>query len=197
MPRNRARVLLTLGRPASFGNRSADNEDQPSHQERSRRHADVMPVVMPFLYPHHRGFVGKTPRFDDRPALIEERRRHPHPQHRVVRRQPDGSGGRGKKKTLPSSGWGYPAGSSLACRSAAARAEQCDLGAALEDAQQEAGRVRAVIDKLYDGGADQKIELFARTVVPGWSNWGNEVCGPQAAATPHDGNHGASVTAHP
>jgi N6-adenosine-specific RNA methylase IME4 len=34
---------------------------------------------------------------------------------------------------------------------------------------------RAVIDRLYDGGAEQKIELFARRAVPGWSQWGNDM----------------------
>ena len=33
---------------------------------------------------------------------------------------------------------------------------------------------RAVIDALYDGGADQKLELFARRQVPGWTAHGNE-----------------------
>jgi N6-adenosine-specific RNA methylase IME4 len=33
---------------------------------------------------------------------------------------------------------------------------------------------RALIDRLYDGDADQKIELFARAAVPGWTVWGNE-----------------------
>ena len=33
---------------------------------------------------------------------------------------------------------------------------------------------RAVIDQLYTGGADQKLELFARRDVPGWTVHGNE-----------------------
>jgi N6-adenosine-specific RNA methylase IME4 len=33
---------------------------------------------------------------------------------------------------------------------------------------------RQMIDRLYDGGADQKLELFARRAVPGWTAWGNE-----------------------
>jgi N6-adenosine-specific RNA methylase IME4 len=34
---------------------------------------------------------------------------------------------------------------------------------------------RALIDRLYDGGAESKIELFARDVIAGWSVWGNEI----------------------
>jgi N6-adenosine-specific RNA methylase IME4 len=34
---------------------------------------------------------------------------------------------------------------------------------------------RQLIDQLYDGGADQKVELFAREAVEGWTPWGNEV----------------------
>jgi N6-adenosine-specific RNA methylase IME4 len=33
---------------------------------------------------------------------------------------------------------------------------------------------RQLIDQLYDGGADAKLELFARAAAPGWSTWGNE-----------------------
>ena len=33
---------------------------------------------------------------------------------------------------------------------------------------------RALIDQLYDGGADQKVELFSRRPVPGWTMHGNE-----------------------
>jgi N6-adenosine-specific RNA methylase IME4 len=39
---------------------------------------------------------------------------------------------------------------------------------------------RAVIDRLYDGGEDQKLELFAREEVVGWTAWGNQVPGRAA-----------------
>lgn len=34
---------------------------------------------------------------------------------------------------------------------------------------------RAVIDRLYTGGADQKLELFGRKPVDGWTQFGNEM----------------------
>jgi len=35
--------------------------------------------------------------------------------------------------------------------------------------------VRALIDRLYDGGAESKLELFARAPREGWATWGNQV----------------------
>jgi N6-adenosine-specific RNA methylase IME4 len=34
---------------------------------------------------------------------------------------------------------------------------------------------RHIIDRLYDGAAEQKLELFARRAVPGWTSYGDEI----------------------